>query len=265
VADRRVAIAAAIGLGCVAAGMGLLTQPAGRSEVGHPVAGVAALIDASAPATDIFNGQFCGGTLVAPDRVLTAAHCVAGKVASRIAVVVGADNLCHGRPIDGDRVGVRGITMHPRYDAEAASFDLASLTLDRRLSGGDHAMGNASVVPGDRAVALGWGRSSLGGVPACRLMRVEVEVLGAPQCAASIVAMGGRAFDARSMICAIRAVGRADTCAGDSGGPMLIGPSLDEAIIVGITSWGYGCGTDAPSVYADPGTWRWLRETPPRP
>jgi secreted trypsin-like serine protease len=257
VAERESAIQALIGLGCAIAGIGLLVAPqTGRSEVGHPVAGVAALIDASAPADDIFNGQFCGGTLVAPDRMLTAAHCVVGKHANRIEVVVGADNLCRGRPIDGDRVGVLAITTHPRYDAESAEFDLAMLTLERRFPQDPHAIGSASSVErDDRAVALGWGQASLGGVPACRLTRVDVDVLAAVQCAASIGAMGGRAFDARSMICAASVVGDVDTCVGDSGGAILIGSSVDESLLIGITSWGYGCGAGMPGVYADPGVW----------
>ena len=266
-AERRAIIVASAGLTFILAATGLLGETrSGRSGVGHPVAGVVALIDASAPADDIFNGQFCGGTLVAPDQVMTAAHCVADKTVGRIDVVVGADSLCRGRPIDGERVGIRGIGTHPRYDAESAEFDLAILSLKRRFAEGVHAVGSASAVePEVGAVALGWGRASLGGVPACRLARVAIDMLEASECAASIGAMGGRAFDAQSMVCAMAAVGAADTCVGDSGGPVLIGSNLDEAVLVGVTSWGHGCGTSNPAVYADPTTWPSLTASKPRP
>jgi trypsin len=251
--NDRLAAAALVGLTIVVA-IGLRAVALGeRADVGRPIAGVVALVDASAPLDDIFNGQFCGGTLVAPDRVMTAAHCVAGKDATRVEAVVGADNLCRGRPIDGVRLGVRKVETHPRYDAASAAFDLALLTIDHRFPDAIHPIGRADLSDGP-AVALGWGRASLGGVPACRLIRNDLELLGDRRCTARIDLSGERAFDPSSMTCAIRADG-SDACVGDSGGPLFIGPTLDEAVLVGVVSWGRGCGTGVPGVYAQADVW----------
>ena len=75
----------------------------------------------------------CGGVVVARARarrlVLTAAHCVETRAADSIDVVIGADNLCRDRSIDGLRIHVSGIAIHPAYHAESATFDLALLAL----------------------------------------------------------------------------------------------------------------------------------------
>lgn len=51
------------------------------------------------------------------------------------------------------------------------------------------------------------------------------------------------------MLCAL-AVGVADTCNGDTGGPLVAVDPTDRWRVLGITSWGYGCGNGLPSVYA---------------
>lgn len=247
---RRTTLAAVVVMLLV--GWAIRGAPAGRAEVDHPVAGVAAVIDASAPRDDVFNGQFCGGTLVAPSLVLTAAHCVAAKRPAGIEVVIGADNLCHGEAIDGERVAVRGIFLHREYNAESRRFDLALLALAARFP---DAVRTVAAPPSGRVghlTALGWGRASSGGVPACRLMRVELGLLDAERCADAI----GQGFDEASMICALPEVAGRDACIGDSGGPILIGSNLDDAAILGVVSWGRGCGAGVPGVYARADRWR---------
>lgn len=224
----------------------------GRAEVGRPIAGIAAVIDATAPLEDIFNGQFCGGSLVAPDRVLTAAHCVAEKSPRGIEVVIGADNLCRGRAIDGKRVGVRSITLHPGYDAASRRFDLAILGLKEPITDAVRAVVHPPRHDGGHLTALGWGRASDDGAPGCRLTRVHLELLDPERCQEAI----GGAFDAGSMMCAVPRVAGQDTCIGDSGGPILIGSDVADASVVGVVSWGFGCGAQAPGVYAEADRWR---------
>lgn len=228
-----------------------------QDEVGHPVAGVAALINASAPNDDIFSAQFCGATLVSPALVLTAAHCVADRSAEDIEVVIGADGLCRDRMIDGSRIGVLRIAIHPKYDAPAGSYDLAALTLNRRVSGGIHLIASARGIDSSTTVtALGWGTGSPGGPPSCRLMRAALELEAGSRCVREVGDDGVRRFDTTSMICARPPTSTSrDMCGGDSGGPLLVGSDLDRGPLIGIVSWGRGCGSGILGVYARADIW----------
>jgi secreted trypsin-like serine protease len=253
-AGKAAALVAAVGLagGLYVAVRALDTTSTGRTLVGRPVVGVVALINATSPADSIFNGQFCGGTLIAADRVLTAAHCVIGTTPSRIHAVVGADNLCRGHPIDGERIAVTSITRHPRYDSQSGRYDLAELILQSGVPGEVRLLADQTEpVAGARLTALGWGRMSTGGVPACRLMRVSLRLLSPTDCTDEVGSVGARRYDTSSMVCAVPAGETgSDTCTGDSGGPLLIGDDLDQAALFGVTSWGRGCGTGLPGIYA---------------
>lgn len=235
-----------------AAGIAALTfsvwSSAGRREAGSPVPGVAAVIDATAPSSDLFNAQFCGAVLVAPDIALTAAHCVSDREADRIHVVVGADNLCRTHPISGTRTEVQRIDVHPLYDADAGGHDLALLTLSRSFPH-DVRRVAPDQPPSGTATVLGWGRASSSGVPACRLMRVDLELLQADACTVSVPPDGSRRFDPETMLCAVPKDDGADSCVGDSGGPLIDG-DINHGAILGIVSWGRGCSAGIPGVYA---------------
>ena len=233
----------------------------GRREMGGSVGGMVALINASSPTNDIYNAQFCGGVVVELRLVLTAAHCVAMRSAASIDVVIGGDNLCRDRPIDGLRIRVSGVRIHPAYDAESARFDLAVLALAVDAPMGSVRDVASPPADGGTAVALGWGRGSPGGVPPCRLMRTELRLLPQPECAEQAGA-NDRPYDPESMLCAIPdQIPSEDTCSGDSGGPLVLGGDPGQGEVIGITSWGRGCGNQLPGVYARAESWRSMRAT----
>lgn len=225
----------------------------GRAEVGAPVRGVVALVNAGAPPGDLYVNQFCGGVLIEPRMVLTAAHCVAGRLARDLEVVVGADNVCRGGGIDGVRVAVSAISSHPGYDEASGRFDLALLTLASEAPG--EVVRAIAASDGADAVGVGWGRPAPGGAASCRVMRTTLRVLGPAQCATAINP-GGHQFDPTSMLCALPSAGRADTCDGDSGGPLFSGTDPQHGDLIGIVSWGSGCGAGVPGVYARASAWR---------
>jgi secreted trypsin-like serine protease len=228
----------------------------GRTPVGAPVRGVVALLNASAPQDDVFSAQFCGGVLIEPRVVLTAAHCVAGRDPRSVHVLVGADRLCIGEPVDGIRRAATRIDVHRQYDRATGRFDLAHITLDEPVRAEWVRTVEAPSGAAGTAVVLGWGVTPGTGMPSCRLMRTSVRTLDQESCRTS-VGLDGLTFDPDPMFCAVGADrGHAEACVGDSGGPLISGSNPREGAVIGIVSWGRGCRAGLPGVYARADAWR---------
>lgn len=217
------------------------TAVAGEQVVG----GERASIEANPWAVYLTDGQgnqFCGGTIVAPTKVLTAAHCAIGRAASQVRVVAGReDKLDRGT---GVVATPSDIWIHKQYVSADAGEDLAVLTMKQPLpytplpfaETGDREF----YQPGTKLRALGWGRISENGKTSRYLMQAEVPVLPDADCVDSYPQ-----FVRTDMFCAGYPEGKIDTCQGDSGGPIVAGGKL-----VGVTSWGEGCARRGkPGVY----------------
>lgn len=228
----------------------------GRTLAGAPIRGVVALLNASAPQDDVFNAQFCGGVLIEPHVVLTAAHCVAGRDPRSVQVLVGADRLCLGERLDGIRRAATRIDVHRYYDRTTGRFDLARVTIDEAVDVDWVRSVEAPRPAAETGVVLGWGVKPGTGVPSCRLMRTSVRALDQESCRTS-VGLDGLTFDPDSMFCAVGADrGHAEACVGDSGGPLISGSNPSEGAVIGIVSWGRGCRAGLPGVYARADVWQ---------
>ena len=73
-------------------------------------------------------GHFCGGTLVAADAIVTAAHCVEGASTRNLVAVVGREDLT--RNDDGEELRISQIIVHPDYNEISNSNDIAILLLE---------------------------------------------------------------------------------------------------------------------------------------
>ncbi|XP_046967002.1 trypsin-1-like isoform X2 [Vanessa cardui] len=198
----------------------------------------------------VYDGQFhCGASLLTKEYVLTAAHCVRKLKRSKIRVILGDHDQTITTESAAIMRAVTAIVRHRSFDAESYNNDIALLKLRKPVTFSKIikpvCLPPASVDPsGKEGIVVGWGRTSEGGQLPAVVQEVRVPILSLTQCRG----MKYRASRiTNNMLCAGRA--STDSCQGDSGGPLLLQQG-DRFQIVGIVSWGVGCGRPGyPGVY----------------
>lgn len=211
---------------------------------------------------DLDRAHFCGGTLVGPRIVVTAAHCVRGRSASDMVVGYVASGDLRDREAIVRRVS--RFVVHPDFNNSTLANDIAVLHLGGPMTGVPvvipaRAADAALTAAGATVQAAGWGRlGSDAGYPNI-VQLADLTVFPDTSCGEGterylIGDVEFRAWPADEvfadlMLCAIGIdVDRQviDTCVGDSGGP-LTGGTGDGLRLVGLVSWGpQTCAEDAP-------------------
>jgi len=182
----------------------------------------------------------CGASLVAPNVVLSAAHCGNGYISQ---VQIGRHNLNDGSE-DYETFSVVEEVKHPNYGGGSIDYDYMMLKLSGSSSRTPVTLdtGDVPLNSGRDVIAMGWGATSSGGSGSRRLLEVEVDLYSQAQCQSSYP---DEDITSR-MVCAARP-GK-DSCQGDSGGPLIDKLTGKQ---VGVVSWGYGCALPQyPGVYA---------------
>jgi trypsin len=199
-------------------------------------------------------GHFCGGSLIAEDVILSAAHCDSGGKGNYKAIVGRHDHDDN----DGQELSVKEALPHPDYDDDTTDNDFMLVFLDESANSNTFVKINSDAATPDIGAAvtvMGWGDidPSDGQELSDELMEVQVNVITNRECDKSDGKFGSYEDQITSnMLCAREEGGGEDSCQGDSGGPLVIkGAHASEDVQVGVVSWGIGCASkDYPGVYA---------------
>jgi len=199
------------------------------------------------------NSHFCGGSIISERWIVTAAHCMDGETAALVSVVVG-DWTRNAASSVRQTLDVASFRNHESYNTRTSENDISLIKTATAITF------NADVAPicaPDTANSYsyyksqcsGWGTLTSGGVCCPQTLQyVTMNVTTNTFCNAAYP----RNAITNDMICASDNVGGTDrdSCQGDSGGPLTIKESDGVFRLVGVVSWGIGCASGYPGVYA---------------
>ena len=216
-----------------------------------------------------FDRQICGGSLVASNLVITAAHCFFDTIESALdgfddfdfdpsglfGVITGRTQLSSGAGQETDVANYYWFVDGggaPRYNPTTDEWDVVIVELATnsssqtiKIAGPDEA---ALWEPGRAAHITGWGNTAEGGSSSDVLRQAEIEMISDSVCGSS--SSYGSDFIPETMVCAGILAGGTDTCQGDSGGPLVVPTRAGGFRLVGDSSWGDGCARpNLPGVY----------------
>ncbi|XP_026222382.1 ovochymase-2 [Anabas testudineus] len=207
------------------------------------------------------GSHFCGGAILTGRWIMTAAHCFGSVSKEFLSGVTVAAGEFDRRVDDEDEqvFHVKSVSVHEKYHhTSPMSYDIALVELHQHIKMGVRIqpiclpLPDEKIIPETGCIVGGWGKIKERGRLPATLREVQLNLVDQAKCKYVLQTVKSsvlnqalvRPESAMTVLCAGPERGGRDACQGDSGGPLVCpaGSGRGLWVVLGITSWGKGCG-----------------------
>jgi len=201
----------------------------------------------------LYQGSiYCGGALINDRYIATAAHCVEGLPIEDLNVILGVYDLMSEDQSNLQVKSIEKVVIHPKFANKTFNNDIAIVKLDTPIEF-SYAIRPICLpqfqrnYTGQTGIVTGWGRVNETSNISPSLRQAHVPIYSNRDCRKTKY---GPKEITDNMLCAGYDSGEFDACQGDSGGPLHLMGKDQKIDLIGIVSWGVGCGRRGyPGVY----------------